>query len=52
MSLIVNGVEVSQAKLARIANITPYTLRSNIRLLLNMLLENGWTLKKGVDLVR
>lgn len=39
---------VSQLEFARIANIMPTTLRVNIRILLKMALENGYTLKKDV----
>ncbi len=47
-----NFVPVSKMKLARIANVTPHTLRRNITFLLNFLLENGYTLKNGVELQR
>jgi hypothetical protein len=47
-----NFVPISKVALARIANVTPYTLRTNIKILLNFLLENGYTLKKGVEIIR
>ncbi len=45
-------VPVSKLKLARIAKVTPCTLRRNINFLLNFLLENGYTLKNGVEIQR
>lgn len=54
MNLLIpdNFVPVSKMQLARIANVTPHTLRRNITILLNFLLENGYTLKNGVELQR
>ncbi len=51
MSSVLKGIP-SQAELARIANITQTTMRRNIRILLNSLLENGYSLKNGVEIVR
>ncbi len=39
---------VSQEKFAKIANVYPMTLRRNIRLLLKMVLENGYSIKKDM----
>jgi len=47
-----NFVPVTKMQLARIANVTPHTLRRNISFLLNFLLENGYTLKNGVEIQR
>ncbi len=54
MNLIMpdNFVPISKSQLARIANVTPFTLRRNINNLLNFLLENGYTLKNGVEIQR
>ncbi len=39
---------VSQDKFAKIANVYPMTLRRNIRILLKMVLENGYSIKKDM----
>ncbi len=36
---------VSQDKIAKIANVYPMTLRRNIRILLKMVLQNGYSVK-------
>ena len=36
---------VSQDKFAKIANVYPMTLRRNIRILLKMVLQNGYSVK-------
>jgi len=54
MNLVIpdNLVPISKLQLARIANVTPHTLRTNIKILLNFVLENGYTLKNGVEIER
>lgn len=39
---------VSQNEIAKIANVYPMTLRRNIRILLKMVLENGYSIKKDM----
>jgi ribosomal protein L18E len=39
---------VSQNEIAKIANVYPMTLRRNIRILLKMVLQNGYSIKKDV----
>jgi len=39
---------VSQEKFAKFANVYPMTLRRNVRILLKMVLENGYSIKKDM----
>jgi len=39
---------VSQNEFAKIANVYPMTLRRNIRILLKMVLKNGYSIKKDM----
>lgn len=53
MKIIVTDRNVrppSQKTLARLSGVMEYTLRKRIHELLPMVLENGWTLKKGIRL--
>ena len=51
MKIIIRDAEVhppSQRSLAKFSNVMEHTLRKRVHELLAMVLENGWTLKKGV----
>ncbi len=51
MKIIIRNVAVqppSQRSLAHASNVMEHTLRMRVHELLAMVLENGWTLKKGV----
>ncbi len=39
---------VSQNEIAKIANVYPMTIRRNVRILLKMVLENGYSIKKDM----
>jgi len=39
---------VSQDKIAEFANVMPMTLRRNVRILLKMVLKNGYSIKKDM----
>lgn len=39
---------VSLLQMAKIAEVMPTTLRANIRILLKMVLQNGYSLKKDI----
>ena len=40
---------ISQMEIARIANVMPTTLRRNVRVLLKMVLQNGYSIR--IDIV-